>query len=108
MGDDRQDVVSRRLTGRRDDAQQVPRGGRQAADSGQQRLAKGEAEALLAALLHGEELLGEESIASAALVEASDEAEVGRLAEDTRELVVNLVGRERREIDALHLPAAPQ
>ena len=108
VGDDRQDVVSRGLTGDGDDAQQVSRRGRQAADSGQQRLSKGQTHALLAALLHGEQLLGEEGVAPAALVQASDEGAVGRVAEDARELVVNLGARERGELDALDLPAAPQ
>ena len=41
-------------------------------------------------------------------MQAGDKGAVGWFAEDARELIANLVGRERGELDALHLPASPQ
>ncbi len=111
-GDDRQDVVARGLPGHGDDAEEMSRRGRQAADPGQQRLPQGEPQALLAPLLapllDGEQLLGEERVAAAALVETGDECAVRRAAEDARQLVVDLARRERDELDALHLARATQ
>ncbi len=63
---------------------------------------------MLSPLLHGEQLLGEERVASAALVEAGDEGSVWGTAEDPRELVMDLARRERDELDALHLSSAAQ
>ena len=63
---------------------------------------------MLAPLRDGEELLGEEGIAAAAVVEPRDEGAIGRTAEDARQLVVDFAARERRELEAIHLPAAPQ
>ena len=107
-GDDRQDVVARGLAGDGDHAEEVPRCGREATDPSQQRLPEREPKALLSPLLHGEQLLGEERVAAAALVEAGDEGTIGRTAEDARELVADLARGERGELDALHLPAAAE
>ena len=63
---------------------------------------------MLASLRDGEELLREERVPTAAVVEPRDEGAIGRAAEDARHLVMDFVPRERRELEAIHLPAPSQ
>ena len=103
-----QDVVPCGLTGHGDHSQEIPGRIRESTDPGQQRLAKREADALLASLRDGEELLREEGVPAAAVVEPRDKGAIGRTAENARQLVMDFVACEGRELEAIHLPAPSQ
>ena len=86
-----QDIMPCGLTGHGDHAQEIPGRTGESTDPGQQRLAKREADAFLASLRDGEELLREEGVPAAAVVEPRDEGAIGRTAEDARQLVMDFV-----------------
>ncbi len=88
--------------------QRRPRGRRQPFDPQQQRVAQGAGEAAAAVGAGGEQLLGEQRVALAALEEALDRARAGVAAEDVGELGGELVAAERLQLDPPHPLAAAQ
>ena len=63
---------------------------------------------MLASLSDGEELLREEGVPSAAVVEPRDKGAIGRTAENAGQLVMDFVGRKWRELESIHLPVPSQ
>jgi hypothetical protein len=90
----------------REQPQDLLRGLGEGLDADHERIAQRRRQLAAAVEPRGEQLLGEQGVALAALVQAIDESVFGRAPEDVRQLLGQLRARQRRELDAPRSRAA--